>query len=636
LTLTQIPPGYRLESEPVIVYPAGGSVNQNLTLIPLGDILGQAYLDTNGNGVLEPNESGTDNYDIFLLDDQGSPPQAIPVAADGSFTIPDMQADVQYTLSTDLNYPGYGPPGAAISEAPGWFSVSNQNVEIRLGLFPWDPEDANFNVVLGTIYDQVGSTQQPMAGAEVGYFYWDNNTGCSGSNPNILDSTQADVNGEYRLDTLFLPGNDTYCLRVINLPGYEQVGVLAVPTNMHYQTPCCTVYQPRIDSGKNLQVNPISGLHAPTGGATVTWAAFLDTNLNGFWDENEIALPGVTLGDGTTNATSALDGFAPLTGLGNGSHTLTLTPPTGYAPVGPTSFDLWLTGADLSLPPTGFRLDNALTGFVFADNDGDHWPGTDERGMADVSVTLSSPVMTTTTTSPDGRFILFDLPDGQYTLSVNTPTGFATVPSQMLTLTNGGAVRVPLHPLGQVTGAVYEDWDGDNVRGRDEIQVANPITITLQGFADTKLFGGNLLFWDVPDGTYTLTPWWSAVEETSVTLNATAATLLLPAADPGIVRGTLWHDANADGLRQPWEVPIAGVTVTLDNAISATTDKDGRFIFANVPDGTHTLAVDLPTGLMATIPAFVTGERGTVVGVPAVKGAVEEGVEIFLPIVVRP
>ena len=44
-------------------------------------------------------------------------------------------------------------------------------------------------------------------------------------------------------------------------------------------------------------------------------------------------------------------------------------------------------------PDLGCRLDNALTGVIFADNDGDNWPGTDERGMADVLITLSGPAI---------------------------------------------------------------------------------------------------------------------------------------------------------------------------------------------------------------------------------------------------
>ena len=139
-----------------------------------------------------------------MLDNEGSPPQPITVNADGTFLIPDLQPDVQYALTTDLNYPGYGPPGAAVTEAPGWFSVQNQNVEIQLGIFPWDQDDANFNVVLGQIYDLNGTVEQPVAGAEVGYFYWDDNSGCGAANPNILGSTLSDVNGNYRLDTLFL------------------------------------------------------------------------------------------------------------------------------------------------------------------------------------------------------------------------------------------------------------------------------------------------------------------------------------------------------------------------------------------------------------------------------------------------
>ena len=50
-------------------------------------------------------------------------------------------------------------------------------------------------------------------------------------------------------------------------------------------------------------------------------------------------------------------------------------------------------------------------------------------------------------------------------------------------------------------------------------------------------------------------------------------------------------------MRQPWETPLSGVPVTLDGGDSVVTDADGRYTFANVVTGTHTLDVNLPDGL---------------------------------------
>jgi hypothetical protein len=103
------------------------------------------------------------------------------------------------------------------------------------------------------------------------------------------------------------------------------------------------------------------------------------------------------------------------------------------------------------------------------------------------------------------------------------------------------------------------------------------------------------------------------------------------------VRGTAWLDTNADGIRQPWETPLAGVTVTVAGQ-TAVTDAEGRYTLYSVAPGTHTLTTSLPSGLMAEIGAMTVGEgRGAAVGVAAVPGSIPtDGHELFLPVVARP
>jgi hypothetical protein len=54
------------------------------------------------------------------------------------------------------------------------------------------------------------------------------------------------------------------------------------------------------------------------------WSAFRDDNLNGAWDDDEPALPGVSVGGDTSGV---------ITGLGNGAHTLAIVAPAGYVPL---------------------------------------------------------------------------------------------------------------------------------------------------------------------------------------------------------------------------------------------------------------------------------------------------------------
>ncbi len=634
LRVPAVPPGYRLDGVPVIPYAPGASIVQDVTLVPFGDAFGTVYLDSNGNGDQGPGEPGTDAYAIFLLDDAGSPPQPVTVAADGSFVIPDLQPNTLYALATDLDYPGYGPPGASITEAPGWFSVDNQDLEVNIGILPWDG-DSDHNVVLGQVTTQNGNAQQPIAGVEVGYFLWDDGTGCEAIAPSILGTTFSDVNGSYRLDTVFLPGANYYCLRVLDAPGFQQQGVLVVPTNMSYQTPDGLVAQPRIDAGKDLHLVPaVLAPNRPGDGLTsVAFAAFRDDNGNGVWDAGEQPLAGA----GLAGALTGLDGSGLVVGLPPGEHTLHITSPAGFAPLDTASRVVFASTADLSLPPIPFRLDGALTGSIFVDFDGDGYQGDggQERGLADVRIHLSGPVVTETTTFPDGRFRFLELPDGDYTLAVEAPAGFQSVPSRPLALADGGSIALPLRPLHQLSGVIYEDWDGDGRRLPDEPPVAAPVTVTLPGVGQSRLFGGHLLFFDVAEGNYTLTPGWSASLPVSLGVDGvTGPALALPAVDAGILRGVVWHDANRDGLRQLSEAPLAGVSVVLDGVDTAVSDRHGRFFFAGVADGSHTLEAAVPAGLDAGIPVVTTtAGRGAAVGIAA-RGRAADA--IYLPLLMGP
>ncbi len=59
----------------------------------------------------------------------------------------------------------------------------------------------------------------------------------------------------------------------------------------------------------------------------------------------------------------------------------------------------------------------------------------------------------------------------------------------------------------------------------------------------------------------------------------------------GAIAGSVFFDENGDGVRQATERPARGVVVVLDNRLTQITDSDGRFAFALVTAGTHTLAI---------------------------------------------
>lgn len=68
----------------------------------------------------------------------------------------------------------------------------------------------------------------------------------------------------------------------------------------------------------------------------------------------------------------------------------------------------------------------------------------------------------------------------------------------------------------------------------------------------------------------------------------------------GSIGDFVWNDLNKDGIQDPGEVGIAGVTVTLYDVTGkitgvTTTDAYGKYLFTNVQPGTYSVGFTLPT-----------------------------------------
>ncbi|MBK8990035.1 MAG: carboxypeptidase regulatory-like domain-containing protein [Chloroflexi bacterium] len=624
LSIPTLPPGHLLASEPVVNYTvAGQSIQQNLMLNPLGHLSGVVYLDDNVNGQRDGGEAAATGYVVSLLNDGGLPGQTAVPDANGFYLFTELSAGVRYLATVDLYVSNAASLSDSLTEAPGWFLPGTQPVQANIGIYQGGTEH-NYN----TVYGRVSSGGAGVAGIRIGYFHWVQGQGCQQSSPIWQNlETTSDINGDYKLFTHMLPGNGyAYCITAREPEGYQQSYNPATPatgSNFSYTTTGgAIVYHPGY-WGRDITLLPAGDtMQALSGGTAVHWSAFRDDNLNGVWDDDEPALPGVSVGG---------DSSGVITGLGDGAQALAVVAPAGYAPLHGNTVSLWLNGADVTLPPLPFRFGGALSGQAFSDEDGDGWLRRGESGVAGVSITLSGATSASVVTDANGRFSLPNLPNGSYTVNVIPPAGYAAVPQQTILLNNGGALSVALRPLGQLSGAVYDDWDGDGKRGVDEPLVTMPITVTVAGVGSQRTTLGAFQFWQVAAGNVTITPWWPAVN--SATANpATNGAVGLPAVPAGTVRGTAWLDGNGDGIRQPWESPLAGVVLTVAGQ-TAVTDVAGRFSFYGVAAGTYGVTAVLPNGLTAQVgPAVVSNSRGAVVGITAVPGS---GFRVYLPLVIR-
>ncbi|HMP43104.1 MAG TPA: SdrD B-like domain-containing protein, partial [Roseiflexaceae bacterium] len=578
LSMPTPPPGHVLAGEPLVNYTAGQTIQQQLVLHSLGYLSGVVYLDTNLNGQRDNGELPASGYTVTLLNDGGLPVRTAQPDANGVYLFTNLSAGVRYLVTVDLFVSQAASMSDSLSEAPEWFVPGMQPVQANIGIYQGGAEHS-----YNTVYGRVSHGGAGVAGIRIGYYAWAAGQGCQQSNPlwhNL--ETISDVNGDYKLLTHMLPGNGhTYCIAARGLVGYQQNNTPATGSNFSYTTTgAVTIYHAGYWQ-RDITLVPLTAqpvLLAKQAAAVVRWSAFRDDNLNGVWDANEPALPGVRLGG---NASGVIGGLV------RGAHQLALQAPAGYAPLHGNSVSFWLHDADVALPPLAFRFSGALYGQIFRDEDGDGWLRQGESSVSGVTVNLSGPVAAQAITDRQGRLRLPNLPNGSYTVSITPPNGYAAVAPRVVTLSNGGAISIALRPIGQISGVIYDDWDADGRRGADEPLIRTPLTVVVGGIAEQRTRLGIFRSWGIAPGNYTITSRWPAA--TQATGNpTTAGTVRLPAVPPGVVRGVVWLDINRDGVRQPWETPMAGVALTVAGQ-TITTDSDGRFAVYGIAPASYTL-----------------------------------------------
>jgi len=76
---------------------------------------------------------------------------------------------------------------------------------------------------------------------------------------------------------------------------------------------------------------------------------------------------------------------------------------------------------------------------------------------------------------------------------------------------------------------------------------------------------------------------------------------------PNAIGGLKFEDSNGDGIREPGEPPLSGVTINLGPPVGApsqtmTSAADGTFLFTNVTPGAYLLNETVPDGFTQTVP----------------------------------
>ena len=304
----------------------------------------------------------------------------------------------------------------------------------------------------------------------------------------------------------------------------------------------------------------------------------------------------------------------------------------------------------------GYVNNNSLSGTVYRDDSrNDKQDGT-EPGYSGVTVQLldkDGAVVGTTTTDKDGKYSFEHLPDGTYSVRIvkdgeltdteqtEDPDATKDGASEPVTLGEDNPSKDGINfgyvPDYSIHGLVYRDGDRSESHGTGEKGYANQ-TVQLRD-KDGKVVAtattdqdGAYSFTKLPAGDYTVTVVKDGAltdldqtEDPDGTKDSVSGVISLgnehrTETDVNFgyiannsINGTIYRDGDRDGKKGDTEGRYSGVTVQLldkDGKVIATTttDKDGKYSFEHLPDGTYSVKV-VKDGVLAD--ADQTGDPDT-------------------------
>ena len=355
-------------------------------------------------------------------------------------------------------------------------------------------------------------------------------------------------------------------------------------------------------------------------------------------------------------------GFYIFPNIPAGDYQIVQTQPVGYAntPTGPFQDNI----RSVTVPLTGLTEQNfgevlgGISGTVYLDLNNDGRQQIGEPGLSGVIVTLTgtdaagAAVVKTAITNAAGEYQFTDLLAGNYTVTQtqplqypdgrdgeNHPAGIAGTLGGVIGNDVLSGINLPagefgnsynfgeLAPLGippgpnkpgatSLSGVVWLDLNRDGSIDSNEVGIAG-VTITLtgpNGINQTTTTGpdGSYLFTNLPPGNYTITQTQPTIygSTTPNVVTATIPTSLVPVTNvnfgesPGTLSGSVYFDADDDGVRDSDEPGIAGVIVILTGTDLAgnpitqvtTTDLNGYYQFTGLPAGTYNIVQSQPLG----------------------------------------
>ena len=648
--------------------------NNNFGELNPASLGGFVYVDANNNGIKEPGEAAIAGVTVSLTgtNDLGNAVSQTQVtAADGSYNFTNLRPGV-YTLTE--TQPANFLDGKNTIGTPGGTTGQDtfSNITLASGVAGANNNFGEINAASlgGFVYADTNNngTKDPGEAGIAGVTI--NLTGTDDLGQPVALTQLTGADGSYTFSNL-RPG--TYALNEVQPAGYldgkDSIGTQGgTVANDQFSN----IVLPVGASGAN---NNFGELLA-TG---LSGFVYVDANDNGVKDPGESGIAGVTVtltgADDSGHPvnltqTTAADGSYAFTLLRPGIYALSETQPANYLDGKDTiGSQGGLAGNDqfsnIALAPgvngTGNDFGElqpaSIGGFVYIDANNSGTKDAGESGLAGVTVTLTGAddnglaVNQSQVTAADGSYNFTNLRPGTYTVTKTHPAGFwdgknssgtpggtvgdnqfsgISLASGVAGANNNFAELVPT----SVSGFVYFDINDNGVKDPGEPGISG-VTITLTGVDDhgtavnlsavTKA-DGSYNFSNLRPGTYTISEtqpsgWLegknSVGTQGGVVGNDQFTNVTLTSGQNGannnfgellqsILTGFVYLDSNNNGVFDPGEIGLPGVTVTLTGIndlgqtinVATTTDANGAYAFGLLRPGTYTITMTHPDGLV--------------------------------------
>ena len=607
-------------------------------------IKGTIYRDADRSESLEDGEKLYQGVTVDLLDASGNVVATTTTDAHGAYAFTNLEEGT-YKVRVRKE----GPIADLVQTEDPDATKDNTSGDITLELNDPIKENVNFgyisdNSISGTIYRD-DNRSNSLNGGEAGYP--EQTVQLLDKDGQVIKTTKTDANGNYSFDNL---PDGTYSVKVVKdgaLTDLEQTedpdgakDSASEPITLDEDNPTKknvnfgyvpdyfikgTIYRDgnrsgALDAGEKLY----EGVTVNLVGADGTVVATTTTDADGTYSFDKLPA-------GTYTVTVAQDG--PIAGLeqtgdpdatkDNSSEPITLNNDN------PSTTDVNF----------GYIADNSLSGTVYRDDSRNGDQDGTEPGYSGVTVQLldaSGNVVATTTTDTNGTYSFSKLPDGTYSVKVvkdgeladteqtEDPDATKDNASEPVTLGEDNPTKDHIDfgyvPDYSIHGLVYRDGDRDETHGVTEKGYANQ-TVELRD-KDGKVVAttttdanGAYSFEKLPAGDYTV----KVVKDGALTdLDQTEDPDSTKDSASGVIslgndhrtetdvnfgyiannsiNGTIYRDGDRDGRKGDTEGRYSGVTVQLldkdGNVVgTTTTDKDGKYSFEHLPDGTYSVKV---------------------------------------------